>query len=344
MTTQKEKMSRKLGKLLAYPFKMIELLLLVALLIFSLVLVRGWATEPATGGRSLFQSPPIGPTSTPTPGVFLVKQTPTPRPTPVLNLTFTNEPFYLSLANSGAYTVGSVANVSDEDILRFDGTDFSLFFDGSDVGVGSVDLNAFILFDSDTILMSFDNPVTISGLGSVDDSDIVQFDATSLGDTTAGTFSWFFDGSDVGLTADSEDIDGLDFLPNGQLLISAIGSASVTGVSGQDEDILILTPTSLGENTAGSWAMYFDGSDVGLANTSDEDVDGLAISTSGSIYLTTVGNFSVTGISGADEDVFVCIPDSLGSDTACTFSSALSFDGSVWGLSGNDVDAIDPLP
>ena len=148
----------------------------------------------------------------------------------------------------------------------------------------------------------------------------------------------------MGLSADSEDIDGIDFLPNGQLLISTIGSVSVTGVSGQDEDILILTPTSLGENTAGSWAMYFDGSDVGLANTSDEDVDGLAISTSNSIYLTTLGNFSVTGISGADEDVFVCIPDSLGSDTACTFSSALAFDGSVWGLSGNDVDAIDPLP
>lgn len=343
MTPQKEKIGRKFGKFSIYPFKMVESLLLATLLIFSLVLVRGWATEPATS-RSLFQSPPIGPTSTPTPGVFLVKQTPTPRPTPVLNLTFTNEPFYLSLANSGAYSVGSVANVSDEDILRFDGTGFSMFFDGSDVGVGSVNLNAFAIIDSDTILMSFDNPVAISGLGTVDDSDIVQFDATSLGDTTAGTFSWFFDGSDVGLSADSEDIDGIDFLPNGQLLISTIDSVSVTGVSGQDEDILILTPTSLGENTAGSWAMYFDGSDVGLADTSDEDVDGLTISTSGSIYLTTLGNFAVTGISGADEDVFVCIPDSIGSDTACTFSSALAFDGSVWGLSGNDVDAIDPLP
>jgi hypothetical protein len=276
--------------------------------------------------------------------VVLVKETPTPRPTPVLNLTFTNEFIYLSLAGDGAYTVGAIANVSDEDILRFEGTDFVLFFDGSDVGVGSVDLDAMVIFDADTVLMSFDNPVAISGLGTVDDSDIVQFDATSLGDTTAGTFSWFFDGSDVGLTENSEDIDGLEFLPDGRLLVSTAGSVSVTGISGDDEDVLVFTSTTLGSETSGSWAMYFDGSDVGLADTSDEGVDGLAVSTSGSLYLTTLGNFSVTDISGVDEDVFVCIPGSFADDTTCTYSSALSFAGSLWGLSGNDVDAIDPLP
>ena len=345
MTTKKDRTLSKIVSFLAYPLKIVELLVLIALLLFSLMLIRGWTSEQSTGG-SLFDSPPPTPlpTPSPTPGVFLVKQTPTPRPTPVLNLTFTNEPFYLSLANTGSYTVGVVANVSDEDILRFDGTNFSMFFDGSDVGVGAVNLDAFSLLDSNTILMSFDNPVTISGLGTVDDSDTVQFDATSLGDTTAGAFSWFFDGSDVELTTDNEDIDGIDLLPNGQLLVSTIGSVSVTGVSGQDEDILIFTPTSLGANTAGTWAIYFDGSDVGLADTSDEDVDGLALSTSNSIYLSTVGSFSVTGLSGNDEDVFVCIPDSVGDNTACTYSSALSFDGSLWGLSGNDVDAIDPIP
>jgi hypothetical protein len=90
--------------------------------------------------------------------------------------------------------------------------------------------------------------------------------------------------------------------------------------------------------------MYFDGSDVGLADTSDEDVDGLGVSTSGSVYLTTLGSFSVTGMAGEDEGVFVCIPTSLGHDTTCAFSSALSFDGGLWGLSINDVDAIETLP
>ena len=46
---------------------------------------------------------------------------------------------------------------------------------------------------------------------------------------------------------------------------------------GKDEDVLAFTPTSLGDVTSGSWAMYFDGSDVGLAETSGEDVDALDV-------------------------------------------------------------------
>jgi hypothetical protein len=51
-----------------------------------------------------------------------------------------------------------------------------------------------------------------------------------------------------------------------------------------------------------------------------------------------MGDFAVSGVSGFDEDVFVCVPTSLGTTTACTFSSTLYFDGSTWGLSANDID------
>jgi hypothetical protein len=40
----------------------------------------------------------------------------------------------------------------------------------------------------------------------------------------------------------------------------------------------------------------------------------------------------------------VCMPTSLGANTACTFSSDLYFDGSTWGLAANDVDAINLMP
>ncbi|HMB23820.1 MAG TPA: DNRLRE domain-containing protein, partial [Anaerolineales bacterium] len=55
------------------------------------------------------------------------------------------------------------------------------------------------------------------------------------------------------------------------------------------------------------------------------------------------------GVSGADEDVFVCSATSLGDVTTCDYSSNLYFDGSTWGLSANDVDdftvlTFDPLP
>jgi hypothetical protein len=151
----------------------------------------------------------------------------------------------------------------------------------------------------------------------------------------------YFDGSDVGLDTNAEDIDAMELLSDGRLLISTVGNITVPGVSGLDEDLLAFTPTSLGSLTSGSWAMYFDGSDVGLSTTSDEDIDGVSTTANGDIYLTTLGNFAVTGVSGADEDVFICSPTSLGSTTACTFSPTLFFDGSLWGLDANDLDAID---
>jgi hypothetical protein len=49
----------------------------------------------------------------------------------------------------------------------------------------------------------------------------------------------------------------------------------------------------------------------------------------------------VAGVSGADEDVFVFTPTTLGSSTTGTFSSSLYFDGSVYGLAANDLFAID---
>jgi hypothetical protein len=265
--------------------------------------------------------------------------TPTSTSTPTTTPTSLSNPLYLSL--TGNQTIGGVAS-ADEDILRFDGTNWSLFFDGSDVGVGSPDLFGFSVLDADTILMAFSANVTVNGL-AITPQDVVRFDATSLGSTTAGTFSMYLDGSDVGLDTTAEKIDSVSLLPDGRVLVSTTGNPAVAGVTGgRDEDVLAFTPTSLGDATSGSWAMYFDGSDVGLGETSGEDVDALDV-VNGKIYLSTLDNFLVTGVSGADEDVFVCNSTSLGDVTACNYSPSLYFDGSTWGLSANDVDAFNFL-
>ena len=49
----------------------------------------------------------------------------------------------------------------------------------------------------------------------------------------------------------------------------------------------------------------------------------------------------MTGVSGEDDDVFVFTPTSLGPVTSGTFSPTLYFDGSAFGLTANDVFAID---
>jgi hypothetical protein len=265
-----------------------------------------------------------------------VVATPTPTSTPP----YSYQPLYLSL--TGSQTIGGISS-ANEDILRFDGTSWSRFFDGSDVGLGSLNLFAFSIVDQDTLLMSFSSTANIGGIDATP-QDILRFDATSLGDTTAGTFSMYFDGSDVGFdNTSSEKIDSITLLPDGRLLVSTNGSPSVPGLTGgKDEDVLAFTPTSLGWSTSGTWALYFDGSDVGLSEASDEDIDALDV-VGANIYLSTLGNFSVAGLSGADEDVFVCAASSTGDVTACNYSSSHYFDGSTWGLTSNDVDAFNVL-
>jgi hypothetical protein len=139
-------------------------------------------------------------------------------------------------------------------------------------------------------------------------------------------------------------VDALYLLDDGTMLVSTRGSFSVTGVSGTDADLIKFTGTSWGATTAGTWSWYFDASDVGLSTTS-EDVDALwldeAAGSYPDLYLCTNGAFSVTGISGQNEDIFIFNPTALGSTTSGTFDTALYFDGSLYGLSSYDVDAFD---
>jgi hypothetical protein len=88
--------------------------------------------------------------------------------------------------------------------------------------------------------------------------------------------------------------------------------------------------------------LYFDGSDVDLSTTADEDVIGVDVDpTTGEIYLTTVGAFSVNGASGDVGDIFICTPSALGATTRCTFGPGVYWDASTYGLGGLGVDGID---
>ena len=241
-------------------------------------------------------------------------------------------------------TNGNVTGLSfrDEDILVFDiltGT-WSFHIDGSDIGLGvsGADVGAFHINSDGSILMSLNNTYTLPDVGSVDENDIVRFIPTSTGTNTAGTYEWYFDGSDVGLTTGSEDIDAIGFAPDGRLLISTKGSPTVSGVSSaKDDDLLAFTPSSLGQTTSGTFEHYFDGSDVGISQRS-EDINGTWIDGNGDIYLTTVGNFDVPGVTGDAADIFTFTPTSTGANTSGTF--APFWDGSANGLTGENIDGL----
>ena len=104
----------------------------------------------------------------------------------------------------------------------------------------------------------------------------------------------------------------------------------------------MFTATQLGATTSGTWVLYFDGSDVALSQAATEDVNGAWIdSATNKIYLTTLGAFSVTGVSGDGADVFICTPSSLGTTTACTYGPGLWWDGSADGFAGEVMDALE---
>ncbi|CUS04885.2 protein of unknown function [Candidatus Promineifilum breve] len=212
----------------------------------------------------------------------------------------------------------------DEDILTYDesaGT-WSLFFDGSDVGLTKADVSAFEFLDNDDILMSLDKPMkNLPGLLNVtaDDSDILRFTPTSTGATTAGAFAIWFDGSDVELTKGGEKIDAIAFTPDGDLVLSTGGGASVTGPAGTlkaaDEDLLRFDATQLGATTAGTWNLYFDSSDA-LPKLGDMVAAGIDPAT-GDILFAPDKKWVFGALTVNTYDIGRCVGPTTGSNSAC---------------------------
>jgi subtilisin family serine protease len=158
--------------------------------------------------------------------------------------------YFVFTSNTTLPGIGTVAN---EDIAAYDtaaGT-WSLYFDGSDVGLASAAIDAFCIRPDGDLLLSLTASFSIAGMTgapsgtTADDSDIVRFTPTSLGGTTAGVYTFYFDGSDVGLTTNAEDVDALALDSSGRLVISLLDSGAVTGASSvADEDLVVFTATS----------------------------------------------------------------------------------------------------
>lgn len=264
---------------------------------------------------------------------------------------------YLTMSSGGTLTSsdGTPLNVASADIVSLvtnadSSYRYRMFFDGSDVGLSTSteNVDAFAFLEDGSIIVSTSGNFTVpNGFGgsiSGAGEDLIQFTPSSLGSFTSGTWAMYFDGSDVGLSGSIENVDAVAVLPDGRILISTAGAPSVPGIfsGAQAEDLLAFQPGSLGNNTSGSWSMYFDGSDVGLSGTA-ENVNGVFVKPSATgglptIYLSTSGSFGVPGLTGGNEDVFAFTPTSLGSNTSGQFTSPLTLDASDYGLSAFDVD------
>lgn len=251
---------------------------------------------------------------------------------------------YMTVGIAGiAFPGGSLTGLKPHDIIMLDQVtgQWSMAVDGSDVGLGSTwVIDALEALPDGSFVVSFTANVYLPGLvGGPDGTlvnrcDLVRFIPTSTGWNTVGSWEFWFDGSDVGLTTTNEDIDAVDVLADGSVLISTKSTMSVTGFTNiAGHTVLRFVPTSLGAVTAGSWQWYLDSRDVGLIGTT-ENIDAITVRPDGRITLSTTGLFQVTGAEGTGGDAFDFIPDALGSFTAGWFS--LWFDGSASGFGASE--------
>ncbi|MEO2144589.1 MAG: PKD domain-containing protein, partial [bacterium] len=314
--------------------------------------VSSYAWAFGDGGTSTIQNPSHIYTSA---GIYTVSLTVTgpggvDTATEVDYVTVTDPPgggplHYISFLSNT--TVPGLGTVRDEDVVSYDpSTDtWALYFDGSQVGIGSTDIDAFHVRDNGEIIMSFQASVnSVPDLTggpngpSITDKDLVVFTPTSTGSTTAGSFSFLFDGSDVDLDRSREDIDGVHEFADGSLALSFRGSTQVGIGTVRDEDVLLFTPTTLGVDTTGSWSMLFDGSDMSLSNSGGEDLSAVSFDAAGDLWFSTVGNFASGSVSGSDEDL-VRFSGSLGASTSGTLTVELRL--SLIGIDASeDVDGL----
>lgn len=106
------------------------------------------------------------------------------------------------------------------------------------------------------------------------DENLFAFHSTRLGALTAGTWSPYFDGSDMSLTNNSEDLWGLwwDARTHDSDPTTA-GAFDVNGLTGSGADIFLFQPTTLGTQTTGTFHPFWRGAAYGFGGEKIDDLE-----------------------------------------------------------------------
>lgn len=193
--------------------------------------------------------------------------------------------FYMSFSRDSGTTVPTVGTVQDEDIVLYDAGAWSIFFDGSDVGLSGgflldEDVDAFEILADGSLIVSTGGAYNVPGVGVGLPHDLLRC-AGTFGPTTSCTWSLYFNGIDVGLGifppvggVVSENIVGVHAESNGNLYMATLGDFNTGVVSGQNEDVFICSSPTTGANSAcAAMSIYFDGTAVGLGGTGLDAID-----------------------------------------------------------------------
>ena len=189
--------------------------------------------------------------------------------------------FLLTFAGKG--NVPQVGTVLPHDVVEFVASDvgadtagvFRLFLDGSDVGLSTSGekLDGIALDKDGELLLSTVGNGNVLGLGAFADEDVIRLDAGSYGAATTGTWSMFFDGSDVGLGG--TDINSVwqsrSLTASGYAMyFSVLNNLGLGGLPFDDDDIARCDSPTYGPNSwCASWSKVMDLAFLGTVDALD---------------------------------------------------------------------------
>lgn len=147
--------------------------------------------------------------------------------------------------------VGGIGLVADEDILSFNGSNFTLWWDGSAAGLPpEVNLDALHInsVSPKNFHFSLKEDAFLPGIGLVADEDVIRY-VEGIG------FSMTLDGSSVGIPPEA-NVDAFAIVPNtGNFVLSLEGANFLGGNLYDDADLIEYN---------GSFFVFFDASLNGL--------------------------------------------------------------------------------
>ena len=164
---------------------------------------------------------------------------------------------YFSLT-APANVPGIGGKVDDSDVVAYNGSAFTLYFDGSANGLATnaEDVDAIAFDEAGKLLLSTLGSYAVTGGLKGGDEDLLRFDG--------GVWTLRFDGShNAGLAA--EDVVGAAVAANGDIYLSLLDGFNMGGISGNAADVFICHPGSLGAlNTTCDYSLFWDAISYGL--------------------------------------------------------------------------------
>ncbi len=208
---------------------------------------------------------------------------------------------------SNSQTIDGV-RIRDDDVVASDGQNFAKLIDGGDIGLSDLEIDALAVVDRSHFLISFSDDFTVDrdhllpGItGLIRDEDVVLFEARCLGEQTRGVFRLFLDGSEIGLTDDDADIDAIELLADGSLLLSVAGEFRIGKERIKPGDVVKFTPSASGYDKNGTWNIYAKG---GESPIEGQDIDALAALPDNALLLSTERPFQFRDTIVRESDVF----------------------------------------